>query len=545
MQQLDYQQECGLIRYPFKDNASLVWTKSLLHGQLPNNILVDAALTVFDNTTGTIVLTSIEYDGSAWTFNFTGIADISVNVTDLGGIKTFSNRSGDMNKLLRLDVDTDALSDYFTINSLSSGSYLFDNSNSLCLSCYRFLSPKVTRTRFYNTGDSISTVIDIDEGGIVLVEGSNVGFSINGFTNTIDILAGNGTGLYDSCEFNTGEIVSINNTEPNSEGNFFLTTDSCYVNIPGINSIKVYNGCKAECSADTLINFAHYLNRVTDISTQLSVYADNSKTGYDELLAKYETLESAKTEPKNPYLLTQSTRQSNRTSHYHNITCGIYCPSKVPVNSKLEVYYSDSLEFVPDTGYVTIDNVKTVIPDLVLDAGKATIFSNKALECNSVSYAGFVLRQPIVANTPTPNIDIKFVLSTIDGVDVKVIGSTSLETNQTGFGFNCAYVLSEVGDHKIVTINVDLLNSQQPVSDTSVAITAPGYFETISSKLIQNGTTSSLVYKGFENVSLDYKNNNKYQVVLQCPISVTGDADIGIHCRSADQSSNKTLTISL
>ena len=538
MNLLEYQNECSLIRYPFKDIAALLWSDNSSTGTLPNNIILDACLSVFDNSTGTIGLSSIVYDGQSWVLNFTGIADIAITIGSLTGINTLASRSSDNNKLLRLDIDVDALAGYFTSNNLLSGTYTFDSSNVICISCIKFLNIGVKEITLINTTPAGSdTILNITD-TLNIIEGTNTQFLINNNTVTTNVSSGLGAGLFDGCLESGNQILTINNTPPDTYGNVFISTDNCYslrtALVTDQPSLIIDNTCIPECVADSITSFANYINRVTNGALQLSNYALAAQTNYQTLLNNYYTNEDAKTAPQSPYLLAQSSTAGNNSTLYHNITYGIYSPSKNNTPASVSAGYAESLILVPNSSYIIQNNVKTVV--------SSPNISTRNLNANSVVYAGFVLAQDVnTINTGDPVNDVTIVLTSNNSISGYV-----LPLNPKTFNYNIGYTYTPSTGTKTINIVIDLIDYTQPTSSlTSLHITMPGTFSIARSTLMLNNQPVNLTDKGFNNQTINFSQTNRYILEITCDALLTGSNQITFTGTSGTGSASKTITISI
>ena len=355
MDALEYQDECSLIRYPFRDGASMLWTNGSASGVLPDTVFRDALLSPTPGSVGNVHLSSIVNNGTNWIVNFSGLAAFSFTINSTSrSISTYTNRTS--SGVLTVDIDSFALAQYFSSNSLLIGTYNFDTSCLLCLGCVKLSPPNITRITFSNTSQpnpnaspTSVTVADITVGGIGLSEGTNLAFQVVDQDVVFSVVAGSGQGLYDSCGVNKQPVLTINNTAPSTNGNFYIKTDNCYSLIAGTNALYLVDNCDPECPPSSIVNFAHYINRVVDATTQLNALASLTNTNYNELVANYNSCEASKLAAQTPYILAQASTQTNKVNQFLNITCGIYNPGSIGVGASLSIAYHSNLSEVAGT----------------------------------------------------------------------------------------------------------------------------------------------------------------------------------------------------
>lgn len=542
--QLDYQQECALIRYPFKDNAILSWSNGGNTGILPNNIVLDAVLTIgLANTIHQPFLANITWNGVSWTFNFTYPA-ISIPVTFTSSISTFSGRTGDNTTLLRIDIDTTQLLCYFTGLGLT-GIFHFDNSCILCVSCIRFIAPKVTTLQLANNtpGSGVVTVSTITEGGVNCSEGANMNFDFENETNTFSVVNGGGTGLYDGCTTNLlGQFTTINNTKPNSNQNFFLANDDSFNLISGVNSIYINNNATSECGAADINNFAYYLNRVTNLANELNSYLGTVYGAYESLLTTYTTPSTA---VYATYLDSIISTQTNAVNVYANITTGIYNPSGGAISVGLVASYNSAYSIVPGTVYLLTDNTRMNLPNPSYSGGSSALISSQSIPPSQTLYVGLIMKcAASVSNTGSTTNDITFALANSAGT---ALSNYILAVAPVYFNFNVSHVIVVGSTLKTVTIIVYLVDGSNPTSSsTSITVTGLTGFTVVSSTLVKDGTPTSFgTSAGFSGQTVNYTKTNSYTLVLTCPVSTTGSMSIGLAGTGTSGSTSKTLNFTL
>ena len=575
MKQLDYQQECALMRYPFKDNAPLTWTNGSDSGVLPNTIFLDAAVALANSNYAGIYILSIQKTSDTHYYvDFRGDGDVlstlNINTPGLTGINTFQyTQFGDT---LRVDIDMDAFVEYFTEIGLS-GYYMFGSDNKLCASCYRFLPPKVTQVSLKNTSQSIwnddptqVTVLNTTA-TLALAEGTNLQFKAQPSGMGVGVTSNAGQGLYNGCPTYESTVLTINNTKSNTINNFSLATDGCYSTTPAVHGLALKNACDATCTPQTLINFAHYLNRVTDAAVQLNEYAGTLTDNYDALKAGYV---SELTTVKRPNLSVQNILQTNKVNRYYNITCAIYNSGAVPVKVRLTAKYPTSHTAVTGKSYATIGNERSTIADPVLISGTAVLITDKILPPSSTSYVGFILQAPLSSTIS----DVLFDLSTIGSataiVDSYLLPGTTINTTTTLVGglpvtkdittgaggtfiYYTNYAVSTVGAEKIIAFTISLADHKYPSDDiTNLRVQAPSYFNKADViRLNANGVVyqaftgspESIGLNGFTHVPIDFSKSAVFHLSLVCPSSVSGNQTIVITGNNSSNVMSRTLTI--
>jgi hypothetical protein len=540
MEFLEYQNECSQTRYPFRDSATLLWTNGGNKGVLPTNILDDAVLTL-STSPGTLKLSTIIYNGTTWQFNFTGATALSITVTPGTGINTFSTRSGLI--ALRIDVDLDQISSYFTTNSLTAGTYTFDSTNLLCNSAIKFLPPQVTGVQFYNTTSSSPALIaDVTSGTLALSEGANTSFNV--VDNVVEVVVnpGAGEGLYVNCPESNISILSINNTGPNSAGNYFLNNDNCYAITNSANALLINNNCQAQCQPADLISTTHYINRIVDATTQIYVGAETAGTNYNSFVATYTAYENTKVIPP-PYVLARTSTLTATMNYYDLITAGVYNPENVVVNGTLTITFDSHFTSLAGSAYVLQNNVKQLQSTALVSGG--AIFSGFALNPTSVTNCGLNLSQPIPnVNNGSTIYDILFTLST--GAVPQQSSGYILPIQPNLFNFNLAYAITR-GAVTTIAFQIEPFDSLFPaLSSSTLTVTLPSSsFTTTSSILTLNGTANTLSGAGYASELINYQQNNTYALVVQCASTVLGPQTFIFAGSDTNGSTTKTVNITL
>jgi len=537
LQSLDYQQECALMRYPFKDNATLVWSDSVVNGELPNNIVIDAQLSIFNGTTGNVKLSSIQVNlNTNWVFTFTGIDTFIISASG-SGINTYSVRSTDNHKLLKVDIDSSALTDYFSSISYTTGFCTFDSTNLLCISCIRLVSLGVNSISFINTlpNSSPSTLLTINSGMVNLAEGANTEFDITGNIVQTNVASRLGTGLYDGCISNPLDILTINNTSPTIIGNIFLETDKCYsATYGGPAALYLSNSCLSECLPVSLVNFANYLNRVTDGTNQLNTLASTAESDYSTFLNNYYAAQALLAAPVLPYIIAQSDTITTSSVQHHNITYGIYNPGPtLSVTVTVNFPGSSTFSLEANSTYIIADNIKTV-------TNSSTI--SRQIKCNNTIFAGFVAQQSSsTVNTGSDLNDITLALACSEGVSGYVF-----PTDPTTFNYTLSYAYEIINGVKLITFALNFIDPTQPSSSsTSLSVTLPGGYTLVNSATMFNQVKHTLTGLGFGSTVLNYTNTNQYELSISYPISTTGAQTFTFNGAGSSGSSSKSVTITL
>ena len=559
MNQTEYLAENSDRAYPFKDGSSLFWnyTGSGSIGMdpglrnFPNNIVLDLQL----NLKSTIGLTGlyfngITFDGSQYTFHFSGLdnADIVINGSEL--IQTFSTTTD--SGVMALTVDLYQLSQYFL--ALPAGVYTLAAPAQVCVGCIRLQPEMVTEIQLLNntpTGVSGNCCTFANELvlGVSAVPGVDSSVNITAASNLtvtepagiqLDVIPGSGAGLFNNCPTTITEITTINNTSPDSYGNASISTDGCWQVSPNKNGLGFNNSCKPVCQSSDVLNFAYYLNRMLNRTMELGSLAQTAGTQYNSMITSYTACQTSQATSAAPYLLAQSSTLSNKSYNFHNIACGIYSSNTSNMAVSLTCGYNSSTPvpgyaLVPKSCYFSQNNVKTTIPAPSLTA--------VSLPPNSVSFFGLVLDNPAStpANLGNGLYDILFTLTSLDGV---YTSGYCLPLNPASVNCNVSYIFEKGSVINKLTITVELVS---PLSQTSVAsallLEVPGYFDISSSLLIQNnGAPSDLGSTlGFNNTYIDFSKPNQYNVVLTCPASQTSLPAIAIALTTAAGSTYKTI----
>ena len=531
MNTLEYQQLAAQTRYPFRDNSSLFWIQDPDSGTLPNDIILDAQVVCDAGYVGSVVLATIEYnDNDQWLFTFVGLDtfEVEVNLASETGINTYSARTADERKLLKLDIDVDKLRSYFATVSPATGTLTFDETNVLCVGCFRFLSPKVTEVTVYNTTGTSSaervTALHITAGDLAFSEGANVAFTnINSYTESVAVSRAAGTGLYDGCPDLENYVYSVNNVLPNQYGNLILGNDACYSAIPGLDGMHIGNQCIAPCLAEDIINDSYYVNRVTDAIIQLTAYLNtikNGTTGFTTMLNDYYTKENDRMASGNPYIIAQVSTQSNAVNHYHNIVLGVYNQGGQDANATVTMTtYGANLNVVPNTTYLTIGNNRALRQDVALTGAQTNVFQDVGLPCTSNNNFSLVLKQPVSNNDGLSAAnDVLFTVHSNDGNYPGQTGGALVGLAPAKFSYNVVFRNSiKNNGRRLMNMHISFMDFlAPPSSNTYLTITYPSYFTMTDSKLYKGDVVQLLPAPGFNTVALDYRNNNTYYLTMEC-----------------------------
>lgn len=555
MDVLEFQDECSLISFPFRDGSSLTWTDNQSNsGTFPNTIILDAVYTTAPPASPTpIGLIGISFQSiisgvTQWKFEFVGNYNINVEVNLNGtetGIVTYSGASNDSIKAyISVDIDVGEFNTYMSQFSLPTHLYQLDfdgyTPNNLCLTCYRILPPGVIQITLDNTTLAGSTQIyqtNSEQDTLALYEGANIDFAPTGNNVLLSVTRGAGEGLYNGCVLPGNQITTINGVGATTEGNFLLNTDYCYSADAGTGGLYIANSCQPECTAQDITNMADYYNRVSNLANQLSVYLVTSQTQYINLLDDYYNLETVKMDAQNPYVQAVCNSLSNAISQFHNVSIGLYSPSLTQVDAELSITYdTTALTYQPASGFVTQNGVNTKLADPVFSENTAEMF-NRNLSCNSVMYAGFTVYQPL--NTPIEDVTINMT-SPGNGNSGYI-----LPLNPTVFDFSVQYQVDVTSVRKVVTLNLTFVDITQPIAITSLNTAITGSYQFVSNQLFINNAQTILTSSSFENQTVDFSQSNSMQLIISYLLSDVSSPTITFTGVSATGSVSKTVTLNL
>lgn len=279
---IDYLTSNANNKYPFKDNATL---KSVEGSYLSNDTFLDVIAVcklapmvgaylssiVVDHTEETATLTFQFFDSAGADYQTFEMVIPFVNIiekefygvsTDEASVKVVF---GPQMVTWKEQVDDVVLS-FIKANATLEQSAVIA------------YVPEVTSIAFINwdkdTNEaSSSALLTIQSEEDVTIEARANTFIASANGAAIDIISGQGSGLYDGCSSSDSVIRTINSTGPDSYHNFLFTTDDCYVIADEENGITIDNHCTPKCTAEQIQGYAYYLNRVNDGMTWVQDYA--------------------------------------------------------------------------------------------------------------------------------------------------------------------------------------------------------------------------------------------------------------------------------
>jgi hypothetical protein len=270
---LEYLSGNEIIRYPFKDDCSVVSTTNGI--TLPMSVFADMLVGFKTNQLTSAGIIGLVKSGNT--------ASVHLAVYDNTGAQV---------RWESLDVDL-SLANTHTLFAFSfdafivklvigSGFYNFFNelpsdvveeyNLPLAISATQQHVPRVTSISFINAGDNLEAFVYGDETSpqeLNLLAGSNISLSEEKNKLVISVLPGSGTGLHNPCGDDL-VIKSINETPGDPFlHNFTFVTDDCYTVSRGYgthhdNGLIIENICTPKCTAEQFAAFAHYNNRVKD-----------------------------------------------------------------------------------------------------------------------------------------------------------------------------------------------------------------------------------------------------------------------------------------
>jgi hypothetical protein len=547
MNTIDYQQQCGLTRYPFRDNATLVWTSGSTHGELPNSIFRDAKLTVFSGSISAPQLTAISFDGANAIVSLGGYTLV---VPATIGINTYTAKNS--TALLCVDIDNDELTNYFT--TIGAGAYTFDASCTLCLSCIKVLPPNITRFKLINTlPASTATIYDnsVVGSGVPLVEGTNVGFTVTDNLCNVDVNRGLGAGQYDGCGNDSSNLLTINTLSPDAKGNYLIGNDFCYSTYRTPEGLHLKNTCKPQCTSDDILNTADYYNRVGDLTNQLSTYVGATNNGYNSWLSTIETLESNKNTYALGYVLANASTSANRAKQYHNIGIGLYYPHFKSPSSVLKASYNTSeFQLVPGTYYNNEENTKRVLPDFTPN----TNIASELVNCQSTKFYGFVLQQNIASGLLHNNLgsslyDLHLNLRSTN------VGNSGfvLPINPKSFNFTVKYSIQNIHQNpsnlssavlsRLVKFDLMFIDPTGATSNVTLNTNVSSLGSILTNQTKCNNVVASYISPGFVNVSMNGLKDNHYYLTLSCPVTVYSAQTINFSASGISGSANKSIIV--
>lgn len=354
---LEYLSGNCLNKYPFVDSCSMVSEEGYT---LPNDFIGDVQVKLFHPTGDyRVYLSSFELTSTVVTFHFTATEmdgtpyalDLVVAslVSSLVEFDTLTGFSDDYS--LKLSVGSGLISAISTI--ITTKTWALANAELVTEAIVQPV-PRVNSITLYNNG-TLFKIVSVSNYELELAEGSNIDFTQTGNSSALDVDPGNGTGLFNPCD-DSVSIRTINGLAPNDAGNFLMSADGCYEVKKGFAGesewqfaagLTFSNICTPKCTSEQMGNFAHYLNRVKDGMSQLSVEAASIANELKAQIADY--IDFAATGKNKPYAkMTYSIFPSYTPGHwYFSIVVGFFNPTTSPIPVTVTSTYPGAL--VADT----------------------------------------------------------------------------------------------------------------------------------------------------------------------------------------------------
>lgn len=544
---LDYLSENALRSYPFKDGANMglvIGVGTVIN--VPSSVVLDLQFNAcqLDELTPpyTFQLSSIT-TGFPIVLNFTGAVSFSFSLSG-DGVQTFYSTVG--NNSAKITVDMTELNALLGENNIDDTglTYTFTDPPVTCVRCIRFQPQMVHSVNLVNTNGGNLNDVAFDHTyttAFAVNAGSNLALS-GGVT--LDVQTGAGTGLYDGCPTTVDKLLSINNQTADNNGNLIFNTDGCIRVSPSDYGLMLGNSCQPSCTSPDILNFAYYVNRVWNRATELHVLAAGAAQDYDTMIHLYENQEMGKYDERAPYILAESSMQSNRVNNFHNVTFGVYSPSKVDVPISLTVSYTtgsalSQYSIADGRSYITQDNINKPI-------AFADLSGSRKLGMNSALFGGFVVQQPVAAlpNTGEEDYNVRFALTS----SVYKAGYI-LAVNPKAPNFDLRYATETTSSHKILRMEVRFTSGPGvgAVATTLQFLNFGGFFQVDLSKLTLNYATPLDLGNamGFASQVIDYSKPNQYNITLSCPIGQVVNQSAQVRLASGAGSAMKNITIQI
>ena len=441
---LGYLTENAQIRYPFKDDASLLAVNRTT--PLANNVLLDFQLATTDATLQRVALTRIETNTSglehAIDFTFTlFVYDQTLHVwTRLTA--AFSKLQSEVVPYEFFAVDWDNYKGKIVLGQGALDllarppqalTFPADAETGMAAelqpSVILPVMPSVSRVHFRNVNEEsdllfVDFAVD-DVEALNLRGGTNTTFKNTGAGIGMNVLKGTGDGLYNPCnDLPTDVIKSINGIEGE---NFVFTSGDCYKTVyhlidvaggdpqrdPGAPGLEFQHVCRPRCTQQEVNGFAFYANRVQDAVNKIGDYIGQIVTSLEAGIAERE---AAQVPPiATPYIELQTSGSEFNGRHYESIGVGIYDPNKKKMTATLTGVFSNGLSdttyfnanpswpgWVYYPGTATLQEANNVYPlPLTIDHSNpvTTFFTLRGLDCRGTVLAN------VVAHAPSPVVD--------------------------------------------------------------------------------------------------------------------------------------------
>lgn len=414
---LEYLTWNGLSKYPFRDNSPC---KNNAY-TIPNDLILDVVIFCKTSDIKIVKLGNFEKTNDDAIFTFDcyeadGITlitseDITVSLAtiaqDVADKKVFG--------LVGLYIDIKLIpGPALVIEIVRDEAFTDVELEDSAIILYR---PKVDSIAFYNQNVLLHTVV---ADAVDIAEGANISFKFVKDTAQFSVIRGAGTGLYNACNEELF-IKEINSIPPDTNNNFTLNTDGCYIMDAADNGLVIDNICTPKCTADQFANYTHYLNRIQDGMSTVGAYAGQLYNDLKARIDEWATLEYPLLNKPYYKIAYSKFKVSNLiNSYYYSFVIGLYNPKKTPINVILHV----TQNIAPDSNYAMGFKTETfrfktaegavLLPTPDVDVG--------VVPCTSVARFEFVTHgRPNDTVTITGAIDSAMIDETITLDDVDII----------------------------------------------------------------------------------------------------------------------------
>jgi len=548
MNQLGYLNENAQRQYPLRDNTDTVFGSSYV---LPTTVLLDLQINLRDisgiSGVPTFQLSSI--NTSANTIVFSGSLTFTFNYTT-NGVQTIFAQNGSNDATLVMD--SDALLQYLSVNSISAGLYTFTSPPQVCASCIRFQPSMVSALTLKNTTggnyNDINYNTTFGSGSTVsLIQGSNIGYTASGDTLGLSVSAGAGTGLFDGCRSSTNYITSINNQTADANGNVILQMDGCIRLTPELNTLMVGNICDTTCTNLNIIDLAYYINRVSYRKDELGVLLSTLGANYQAAIALQSSVETEKSSLKAPYVTAICNTQSNSANIYNSITCGFYSPNVDSILATPHVSYATA---TPPSMFTLQDAQTTFLQNDVQSKVPLSLFTGSSpqsryLSANSASFLGFVLSQPtnITPNFGNPGYDVSFGIAS-----GSFFSGYILPIGPQSANFCVSYTIDIVAHTMTLNIMPAIGNASQTGGTSGTALIQVGYTgsQTLSltaSSMVVSQRCPTPINQLKWSGTLDLSDSSTFSLTFSGVGSTTCNFTVGLSSNYGSASKTFTVTV--
>ena len=545
MSVLDYYDANAVSRYPLKDNATLGWTSSGLSGYLPNDVVLDVAFSVFNGIPYSPSLFQISYtyntnpanDSWVLTIKLNSSITVSLNVVYTGN--KYTAVYTDSTIVVRVVLDTVALSSFFRGLFTANDVLTFDNTNVFCTAGIRLNGAGVSSFIFANnvagSPSSIGTFSAPSISG-----GSNLSILNENGNPAMSVLAGAGTGLRDICTQVQGLLTQINGITADAAGNLNLVTShGLNLDTTSSNTVQLTSSSRPECTPAEMANFAYYLNRIQDGANQLGNLVTQTLAIYDTTISNYTVKIEADRALKPAYLKVESSRTANAVDDYITVNAAIYSANVQPIPVQLAVTVGGQYTVVEDSIYTVQAGVKLI-------GATAPGLANAVLQCSDQLSQRFVVTSPktrgvSAVNSGTDVFDVQFQLRSPNAT-----AGYGLPLIYTKPNFNWSYTSINDGKTKTIQLALSLIGPAVALN-TSLALGYPSSLGYGASKLVLNNhvNTGSTLTTGFQNLNVDFSTAAVYYATLTTPATTTGTLSVPVQLTTAMGSVLKSITITL